>query len=400
VRRVSAGAPGQLSPAPKIVDFSSHLSGPMASHILSELGADVIRVERPGSGDNNRGFAPLIRGLGMFHIALNSGARSLAVDRRSPSWDSIVAACAIWADAVIVGLHPDDANSRGLGRDRMFKQNQNLVYCALTGYGERGPWSRYTGHGLNMDGLAGVVPWSVEDGRAVVPRSYLTVGTTTAAVLAALGIMAALYRRDHGEGGSYVHVSSWGAAMWWNWRHLDTWASLQHPWPAYEDLGSRYGTYITSDDRAILLCPAEKKFWVEFCELLALPESWRDRGAWTESGMDFGATYDDERKEIARIIATEPLSTWVARLEKTRIPFGPLLDWREALSSEHARANHVMRLVSVDDKEVPIARLPIDIHATNHERVYAEPLSLPAVGQHNREILEQLGLPGLADELG
>jgi crotonobetainyl-CoA:carnitine CoA-transferase CaiB-like acyl-CoA transferase len=385
---------------PRIVDFSSHLSGPMASHILSELGANVIRVERPGAGDNNRGFAPLIDGVGMFHIALNSGARSLAVDRRSSSWSSVVDACARWADAVIVGLHPDDANSRGLGRDRMFEQNHNLVYCALTGYGERGPWSKYTGHGLNMDGLAGVVPWRIEGDRAVVPRSYLTVGTTTAALQAALGIMAALYRRDRGEGGSYVHVSSWGAAMWWNWRHLDTWASLEHPWPAYEDLGSRYGTYLTSDQRAILLCPAEQKFWAEFCDLVGLPDDWRQRGDWSGSGMDFGEKYEDERTEIARLMATEPLSTWIARLEQTSIPFGPLLDWREAMSSEHAHANHVMRSVIVDDAVVPIARLPIDIQAHGSAPpAPAAPLSLPEVGQHNREILEELGLPDLAEEL-
>src|SRR2546427_10279815 len=95
--------------SPKIVDFSSHLSGPMTSHILTELGANVIRVEPPGSGDGNRNFPPLIHGIGMFHIAMNSGSRSIAVDRRSPHWEKVVNACAKWADAVIVGLQPDDA---------------------------------------------------------------------------------------------------------------------------------------------------------------------------------------------------------------------------------------------------------------------------------------------------
>jgi len=144
----------------------------------------------------------------------------------------------------------------------------------------------------------------------VVPESYLTVGTTLAAVQAALGIMTALYRREKGEGGRYVHVSSWGAAMWWNWRHLDTWASLGRSWPAYKDLGSRYGTYVTSDRRALLLCPAEKKFWVAFCDLLGLPETWRERGRWGGSGMDFGQGYDDERREIARIIEANPNTVW------------------------------------------------------------------------------------------
>lgn len=384
--------------APKVVDFSSHLSGPMASHILSELGANVIRVEKPGSGDGNRGFPPLIKGMGMFHIALNSGARSLAIDSRSPHWNAVVAACAAWADAVIVGLHPEDAERRGLGAQLMFDRNPALIYCLITGYGEQGSWSRFTGHGLNMDAFAGMVPWEIVGEQVVVPEHYLSVGTTLAAVHAALGIMTALYWRAGDAKGRTVHVSSWGSAMWWNWRHLDTWASLGESWPAYKDLGSRYGTYITADRRALLLCPAERKFWHEFCDLAGFPPEWRQRGDWSGSGMDFGGSYEDERLEIARVIATDTMLGWTERLSQTRIPFAPLLNWSEALESPHATANRVMRSVMTESGVVPIARLPVDFGLqSNRTRAVADTMPLAKVGEHNREVLAEIGLANLTE---
>ena len=90
---------------PHVVDFSTHWSGPFASHILTDLGADVVKVENPSIGDGNRGLDPMIDGVGMVHVALNAGTRSLAFDRRSPDWPAVVGALARWADVVIVGTN-------------------------------------------------------------------------------------------------------------------------------------------------------------------------------------------------------------------------------------------------------------------------------------------------------
>src|ERR1700756_1294671 len=101
-------------PLIRIVDFSTHLSGPLASHLLGELGAEVIKVENPRTGDGNRGIFDVGGGMGMMDLALNSGAPSLGVERRSEQWPEVIAACARWADAVIVGARPVDARRRGM----------------------------------------------------------------------------------------------------------------------------------------------------------------------------------------------------------------------------------------------------------------------------------------------
>src|ERR1700754_984894 len=137
----------------RIVDFSTHLSGPLASHLLTELGADVVKVENPRNGDGNRGNVPLIRGAGMMHLALNSGARSLAVDRRSDDWDATLAAAAGWADAVLVGSRPKDARKRGMDFETLAKANPELIYVSLSGFGDQGPWKDYTAHGQTIDAL-------------------------------------------------------------------------------------------------------------------------------------------------------------------------------------------------------------------------------------------------------
>ena len=165
-------------PYPRIVDFSTHMSGPIASHLLAELGADVIKIERPGVGDGNRGDHPTIFGEGMFHLALNSGARSLAISTRSPHWSAVVEACASWADAVIIGTRPSAARRRGLDFASMHKVNPEIVYCLISGYGETGPWKDYSAHGQTIDAFAGRAAYEWRDGLPVTPEGWRSTGST------------------------------------------------------------------------------------------------------------------------------------------------------------------------------------------------------------------------------
>jgi len=373
----------------------------MASHLLTQLGADVVKIENPRVGDGNRGLAPPINGVGMFHAALSAGTRSLTVERNSPDWERVVSACARWADAVIVGCRPSDARARGLDFESLTQANQRLVYCLISGYGEEGPWRDYTSHGLNTDAFAGLVPVEWANGYPEPRKDYRSAGTTLAGIYAALGIMAGLYKRDHGGGAQYVGVSCWGAAMSWNWRDLTTYTNLGDPWMAYKDMGSRYCMYRTADDRAILVCPIERKFWEAFCDLVGLPEGYKAAGSWEASGMDNGADFPWEREQIAQRIVTRPLAEWSRVFAAASIPFAPVLDWKEALASEHARANGVMTTTTVAGKVVQIASSPLTVRGTDEPAMPAtgEASGLgppPALGEQTRELLIELGLGDLA----
>ncbi len=363
----------------------------MASQLLIQFGADVVKVENPRSGDGLRTLEPLINGYGLFHSALNSGARSLAIDHRSSDWRSVVDACCQWADAVIVGGRPVDAVRRGLDYATLTKANPALVYCAITGYGETGPWAPLPAHGLNVDAYAGLVPVEWMGSRPEPISTYQSVGAPLAGVFAALGILAALRERDHGMGARYVHVSLWEAAMWFNWRHTTSLANLHKPWLAYKDLGARYAIYGTSDNRAILVCPTEQRFWEEFCDLAELPAAWKKRGSWVSNQADYG--YEDEAPEIARRIALRPLSEWVQALSRRDIPFSPVLSIGEALESDQAKVLGIMATTEIDKARTAVPASPVRI-AESSEAI-RRPLVLPpppTLGQDTAKVLDELGL--------
>lgn len=379
--------------SPKVVDFSTHMSGPLASHLMCELGADVVKVERPGSGDGNRALEPLVGGRGLFHDQLNSGARSIAVSTSSPHWAEVVAACARWADAVIVGSRPIDARRRGLDFESLQRHNPDLVYCSISGYGEQGPWADLPAHGQTIDALAGLVPVvSDHAGNPTTPPGWRTSGPALAGVFGALGVYAGLHRRDHGGGAQYVTTSLWGAAMWWSWRDLVSHANLDRPWTDYGDLGTRYSMYWTSDDRVILACPIEQRLWERFCDVLDLPDGWKAHGNWDASGMEFGATDDfaHERAVIAERMRRRTLVEWTEALSAAEIAFAPVLTTAEALESEHAGAAHVMRPASVLAHEVQIAASPVRFGSAQ-----MSPLHAPELDEHHSELVRMLGLEHL-----
>jgi crotonobetainyl-CoA:carnitine CoA-transferase CaiB-like acyl-CoA transferase len=368
------------------------LSGPLASHLLIDAGAEVIKVEHPRVGDGNRGLKRKIAGLGDHHVSLNPGATSLAISTKSPHWNEVVAASARWADAVIVGARPSDARRRGLDFATVREAKPDIVYCLISGYGLRGPWVEYTAHGQNIDAMAGRVDVDCEGGQPSTRPGWRSAGSSLAGVFAALGLLTAVIRRDRGGGAQFVHTSLWNAAMWWSWRDLNALANEGRPWSEYGDLGSRYAMWTTADRRVLLVCPIERKFWERFCDLLELPSEWRQRGEW-EGGSDFG--YDDERGTIAARMARRGLQEWVRLLEPTDIPFAPVLDLEEALESDHAIANNVFEETTVDGRPVRVAASPVRVYADEAAALADGARSIgppPRLGEHSADVLERLGL--------
>jgi crotonobetainyl-CoA:carnitine CoA-transferase CaiB-like acyl-CoA transferase len=388
----------------RIVDFSTHLSGPMASHLLIELGADVIKIERPVIGDGNRGDNPRIHGQGIFHVAVSSGARSLQISTRSPQWPDVVAACARWADAVIVGARPQDARKRGLDFASIQQHNPRIVYCLISGYGETGPWRGYSAHGQTIDALAGMAPVEWRDGLPETPKGWRSTGSTLAGVFGAIGVLGGIVRRDRTNTAQHVSISLWQSALWWNWRDVTCLANLDHGWNEYTNLGSRYAMYPTADDRAVLVAPVEHKFWVEFCNALGLPDDWKDRGDWSESGMHFGAGETEERAAIAAVTRERTLDEWWKVFEGTNIPWAPVLTASEAFQSEHASMEGAMRSTPMAGGTARVVATPVrfaddeTLGTPGHEMELPPLSSPPLVGEHTGEILAMLGLEGLVLE--
>jgi len=390
----------------RIADFSTHLSGPLATHLLAELGATVVKIENPRYGDGNRGIFEVAPGAGMFHVSLNSGTRSLAVDRHSNEWPDVVAGCARWADAVVVGARPLDARRRGMDFGTMRAANPELIYCSISGFGDEGPWCDLTAHGQTIDSYAGLVDVVDDDVQPHTRPGWRTAGTTLGGVFAAMGLLAAVHRRDRARMASeparaqYLSVSLWQAAMWWSWRDLTTLANSGEPWLDYSDLGSRYSLYRTKDQRVVLAAPSEQRFWGPFCDLVGLPAEWKGVGDWGASGMDHGAgqAYARERVAIAERIAARTLDEWVPLFAEAEIPFAPVLTLDEAMRSEHAEVNGVMRETELEGATYQIPAVPVRFGADDASLQRPAPMTEPpAIGADTAALLAELGVAQAED---
>ncbi|MEY2571244.1 MAG: hypothetical protein QOE63_1594 [Acidimicrobiaceae bacterium] len=400
-----------MEKTPKVADFSTHYSGPVASRQLVQLGADVIKIEGPKFGDGNRTLRPITdAGDSINHLYLNIGTRSLTVDTRSEAWPDLVAGVARWADIVIVGNRPTAATKRGIDYATMVKHNPEIVYCMITGYGLVGPWAGYPAHGLNMDVLAGTVPIDWEDGEPYPTASYRSVGTTLAGIQAALGVMAGLHRRDRGMGPQFVHVSIWEAALSWMWRDLSTFANTGEPWTRYRENGPRYCIYKCADGQPILVCPMEEHFWHKFCDVLELPDEVRNRGDWSD-GSDFGESYEGELELVREHMLKRTAAEWNELLAAADVPVALVLDWQTAMASEHAQQNGAMMSYPYKDREAHIPMTPVSVTsgvapdatteelAEHHRSKGAGMGPPPDLGENTAEILEEIGLSHLADKL-
>lgn len=395
---------------PRVVDFSTHFSGPMASRALVHLGADVVKVENPRGGDGNRQVGNPFAGTSDVHHALNAGTRSIALDRRSAAWPTAVTALARWADVVIVGARPEDARKRGLDAETLLAANPDLVYCSVTGYGDDGPWAGMPAHGLQPDVMAGLVEVEWHDGMPRVPASYQAHGTALAGIWAALGIQAALLRRLRGESGQIVTVSIWEAALSWMWREAQAGLNDLPSRPSFQAMGSRYRMYACGDGRVLLVCPIERKYWERFVDIVGLPESYRTVGSW-ERGADYGAGRDDETAVIAAALGTRSADVWEQMFTDAGVPAAMVRTVREAVATDHARHLGVSVPVSLPDATytvplTPVAVVPVDgAHPGSEEMAIrrrqrgAGLTAAPELGADTVDVLIDLGLHDLATEL-
>jgi crotonobetainyl-CoA:carnitine CoA-transferase CaiB-like acyl-CoA transferase len=302
-----------------------------------------------------------------------------------------------------VGRQPADAARRGIDFPTLVKANPQLVYCAITGYGEAGPWRDIAAHGLNADAFAGLVPTEWSDGIPLPSESYQSIGTSLAGVFAALGILAALRERDQFNGPRYVHCSMWEAAMWISWRNLTALANTAQPWRAYRNKGSRYAMYGTSDKRAVLLCPIERHFWIRFCDLIGAPDDWKSVGDWSSNGMYFGDGPEEavEKRLIQQRIEDRPLTIWIELLKAAQIPYAPVLTIPEALGSEQASAAGVMRTERFAGHDVAIPSMPVRIVSQPGDGLLRpDTLPAPGLGEHTEQVLAEWGLKDISAQFG
>ena len=264
----------------RVLDFSTLLPGPLATLILAEAGAEVIKIERPGRGDEMRAYSPRFGDDSVNFALLNRGKRSIAIDLKAADAIDTLKPLIESADVVVEQFRPGVMDRLGLGYEALRTVNPRIVYCAITGYGQHGPRAQVAAHDLNYVAESGMLSLTKgADGAPVLPAALVAdiAGGTYPAVI---NILLALRERDRTGVGCRLDIAmadNLFTLMYWGVGN----GLAAGQWPqSGRDLvtgGSpRYNIYRTRDGRFLAAAPLEQKFWETFCELLDVPHALRD----------------------------------------------------------------------------------------------------------------------------
>lgn len=267
----------------KVLDFSTLLPGPLATLFLAEAGAQVIKIERPGDGEEMRQYQPKWGREAASFAMLNRGKQSLALDLKSPHQLEFLIPLIKEADVIVEQFRPGVMERLGLHYDAVKLLNPGIIYCSITGYGQSGANAHKVGHDLNYIGDAGLLALSMGPDEMPTVPPFLAADIAGGSYPAVVNILMALLQREKTGAGTHIDI-----AMTDNMFMLMWWAIAQGlatgQWPrngaAQLTGGSpRYKIYPTADGKHVAVAALEQKFWDRLCETIGLAESFRDDAA-------------------------------------------------------------------------------------------------------------------------
>lgn len=364
----------------RILDLTRLLPGNYCTLLLADLGADVVKIEEPERGDYIRWTPPMVDGEGAIHRALNRGKRSVTIDMKTPEGADLLRRLAGGADALIESFRPGVMDRLGVGWEALSAESPRLVYCALTGYGQDGPYRDRVGHDINYTGYAGILDATgVPDGPPVL--SSVQVGDFGGGMAAALGVVACLGEAARAGRGRFVDVAMLDVAVSWT-GVLMSWylATGAAPPRGAMPLGGGlacYRVYRCGDGKHLAIGALEPPFWRTLCEALDVPDL-------VDAHLD-----PSRQEETAALLQTvlegRTRDEWVDRLGGLEACVGPVNDAGEALQDSQVR--HRGAVAEVEGR--PVGPGPPIRVAGGGEGAFGP---APGLGQHTEEVLAEAGL--------
>ncbi|MBI2555553.1 MAG: CoA transferase [Candidatus Rokubacteria bacterium] len=374
-----------------VADLTLNVAGPFCTQILGDMGADVIKLERPGKGDDARAWAPPFWGTeSATFMSLNRNKRSLALDLKAPDGRAIARRLIEKATVFVQSLAAGVVEALGLGWDDVHALNPRLIYCSVTAFGARGPLSALPGYDALMQAYGGLLSVNGHPGQppARIGASIVDMGT---GMWAALGILGALKERDRTGLGSHVTTSLFDTALMWSSYHLmNYFASGEAPQP--QGSGTQmivpYEAFPTADGYVMLAAGSDGLF-AGMCEALGIPATATDPRFVDNPARvrNRKALYD----LIAGVTQKDKTSHWVERLRAAGVPCAPILSVDQVAAEPQTEASGM--LLRAPHPRVPDYRsvaLPLEWAGRRHGVTRVPPL----LGEHTAEILGRLGYSG------
>lgn len=348
-----------------VVDLSRVLAGPYCTMVLADLGARVVKVEVPGTGDDARQFGPFSNGKSAYFMSLNRGKESIALDLKAPEDRTIFEALVKKADVLVENYRPGTMDKLGYGWDALRTLNPRLIYAAVSGFGHTGPYSRRAAYDMVVQGMGGImsVTGHPDSGPTRVGTS---VGDITAGLFGLGGILAAVLNRQRTGEGMMVDVGMLDCqvAILENaiGRYL---AEGEIPGP----LGARHPSItpfeaFRTKDGYIIVAAGNQTLWSKLCETLGRPDLVTDPDFATN---DLRTQNSDRLKnEIEQTLVTGPSVNWLATIGDAGVPCGPINNIAQVVDDAHVQArNMIIRSQDPTAGEVRMAGNPIKLSQFN-----------------------------------
>ena len=370
----------------RVLDLTEHMAGPFCTMILADMGAEVIKLERPGKGDSVRAWGDGSERNPYFRY-INRNKKGVTLDYKQPQGKALFLRLIEGMDVLAENYRPTVMPRAGLGFEMLHKGNPRLIYAQLSGLGYDGPYAGRGGFDLIAQGMGGIMHVTGEpDGPPTsVGLPICDLGT---GMWAAQGILAALYERQRTGKGQLVECSLLETAI-----GFSSWTSAQ--WLADHEEPIRQGSRhrqnapyqrMRTKDGYLMIGAAGQSIWTRCAEALGHPE-WCDdpRFATNQERMQNRSALE---AEMEAVLTTAPTAHWVEVLEAAGVPCGPVYDYTQMFADPQVRHRALIQYASDPElAEVPHIRTPVKIGESIRVRTVA-----PKLGEHNSEIFGRLGV--------
>ena len=370
----------------RILDLTRVLAGPYASMVLADLGAEVIKVELPSSGDESRGFGPFQNGESAYFTSVNRGKKSVTIDLRQERGRDLALGLAETCDVLVENFRPGSMDRFGLGYETVHAKYPQLVYASISGFGQTGPYAQRPAYDVLIQAMGGLASITGEPNSPPV-RVGSSIADLSAALFGAVGILAALQRASRTGEGQQIDISMLDCQVALLENALARYAvSGEVPQP----LGSRHPAitpfqFFAVSDGHIVLAAGNDGLWRKLCTALGLLDLIED-SRFADNAL---RTENHAALEplLAEVLADKTVAEWCEVLVQAGVPSGPLCDVGEVFNDEQIAAREM--IVEIDH---PIAgrqampNSPLKFSQTPIQLLRPAPL----LGQHTEEVLRDM----------
>lgn len=372
----------------KVIDLTQALAGPYCSMVLADLGADVLKVERPKKGDDTRHMGPpFIEGESAAFLAVNRNKKSISLNLQSEEGVEVFKQLAKQADVIIENFRPGVVQRLGIGYETMKELNEKIIYSSISGFGQTGPYKDKGGFDIIAQAFSGIMSVTGEEGRPPV-KAGIALSDSVAGITAVYGILAALLHREKTGEGQYLETSLVESALAiCSWESAYYFATQQVPKPlgSSHRIAAPYQAFQTKDGYIIIGC-ANQKLWEMLTNVLNRPDLLKDERF--SDNANRVANKEELRKIIESELKKSPSAVWLEKLDKAGIPNGPINTFDKILEDPYVEERKMV--IEMDHPKAGTVKSlgnPLKFSSSKETTNRSAPL----LGEHTDEVLLNLG---------